>query len=81
MKRRLPLFWTGWLQVLLVGLNTWQYAHEKWAGVFLTGVAISMVWSFNVKRIAFGNWADRLVYSLGAGTGGICGLLLAKLIY
>lgn len=72
---------TGFVQVILVSLNTYQIAHKHYLGVFVVGVAISIVWAWNVKKIAFGTWYDRLFYALGAGIGSLCGLLLSILIY
>lgn len=72
---------TGFIQVFLVSINTYQIAHKHYLGVFVVGVAISIVWAWNVKKIAFGTWYDRLFYALGAGIGSLCGLLLSILIY
>jgi len=67
--------------VILVSLNTYQIAHKHYVGVFIVGTMISIVWAWNVKKIAFGTWPDRLVYALGAGIGSLSGLLLSTLIY
>lgn len=80
-RGQLGLFLTGFLQVSLVCLNTYQIAHEKWVGVFLVGVGISLLWTINVKRIAFGGWLDRFIYAFGAGVGSVAGLLIGKIIY
>ena len=80
-KQHLSTFATGFIQVCLVALNTHQIAHEKYAGVFVVGTLISLVWTINVKRVAFGTWTDRLVYCFGAGCGSLSGLLISKLIY
>lgn len=80
-NQKLSLFFTGVIQVLLVATNTYQIAHEKYIGVFIIGVAISLVWSWNVKRIAFGNNLDRIIYALGAGCGSLLGLVIAKFFY
>lgn len=67
--------------MLLVGLNTWQIAHGKYAGAFVVGFLISYVWTWNVKKVAFGTHRDRIVYALGAGIGTLLGLGIASLIY
>ncbi len=69
------------MQVVLVSVNTYQIAHKHYVGVFLVGIAISLVWAWNVKRIAFGTWTDRVVYAFGAGIGSLSGLLISALIY
>ncbi len=78
---RLSLFATGLIQVLLVGLNTWQISHDKYIGAFIVGFLISFVWTWNVKKIAFGSTSDRFIYAFGAAVGTISGLMIAKLIY
>ena len=32
----------------------------------------------NVKKIAFGNWVDRMIYAFGAANGSVVGFLAAK---
>jgi len=40
-----------------------------------------MVWTFNVRNVAFGtNW-DRIIYALGASLGTGIGSVIGKLIY
>jgi len=75
------LFFTAWLQVFLVALNTWQVANGKWIGALVVGFCISLVWTLNIKRIAFAGWADRLVYSTGAMCGTGTGILAATILY
>lgn len=77
----LALFGTGVLQVSLVAVNTYQIAHEKYLGVMIIGFLISFVWTFNVKKIAFGNNIDRIVYASGAACGSLLGLLIAQTYY
>jgi hypothetical protein len=81
MKSKIKLLTTGFLQIMLVCINTYQVAHAKWLGVFVVGFGISFLWSFNVKQIAFGTVQDRILYALGAAVGSIAGLLIAKLYY
>ncbi len=79
-KARLSIFGTGFLQVSLVSAQTFMIARSAFTGVFIVGFLISLVWSINVKKIAFGGWADRLIYSSGAGIGAVVGLLIAILV-
>jgi hypothetical protein len=80
-KSYLGLFGTGLIQVTLVALNTFQIAHEKWLGVMGVGFLISLIWAWNVKKIAFGGWSDRIAYASGAAVGSGLGLLIGKLLY
>jgi hypothetical protein len=75
------LFLTGMVQVLLVAINTYQLAHKKWIGCFIVGFLISFVWTYNVKRIAFGKFWERVIYALGAAVGTIIGLFISIFFY
>jgi multidrug transporter EmrE-like cation transporter len=81
MKDKIQLFTTGFIQVILVAVNTYQIAHDKYSGVFVIGFLISFVWSFNVKKIAFGTMRDRIIYATGAACGSIMGLIVSNFIY
>lgn len=78
-RNRLELFFTGLLQICLVTANTYLIARSVYWAIFLIGFLISFIWSWNVKKIAFGCIWDRLVYSLGAAVGGVIGLYLIKI--
>lgn len=71
----------AYIQVLLVVINTWQVANSKIVGAIIVGFLISLVWTFNVKRVAFGEWKTRIIYCLGASLGTATGLTLTHYIY
>lgn len=71
------LFITGFLQVFFVAINTYFIANKMLFGTAMAGFTISFIWSFNVKKVAFGTMKDRIIYSLGAGLGSIAGLYLS----
>jgi uncharacterized membrane protein len=71
----------AYIQVMLVVMNTWQVANQKFVGAIIVGFFISLVWTFNVKRVAFGEWKTRLIYCFGASLGTASGLLITKYIY
>ena len=78
------LFLTGFIQVIFVSINTWQIANQTKIDrgllpILGVGFMISFVWSFNVKRVAFGGWEDRILYALGAGLGTIAGVTISIL--
>lgn len=76
----MKLFSTGFLQVFFVAINTYLITKEYYVGVLIVSFLISFIWSFNVKRVAFGTMRDRLIYSLGASIGGLTGLITGKII-
>lgn len=71
------LFLTGFLQVFFVAINTYFIANKLLIGTAAAGFVISLIWSFNVKKVAFGNLSDRLTYAIGAGTGSLAGLYIS----
>lgn len=75
--KQLTLFGTGFLQVALVSAQTYMIARSVWIGVLIVGFGISLVWSVNVRKVAFGGWVDRIIYSSGAGVGALFGMLVA----
>lgn len=74
------LITTGFLQVFFVALNTWLITQRNFVGVLVVSFLISFIWSFNVKKVAFGGMRDRVIYSLGASIGGLTGLFIGGLI-
>jgi hypothetical protein len=80
MKTWLKLFFTGFVQVYFVAINTVFLSKELYIGVFFAAFMISMVWSHNIKKIAFGTLTDRVLYSLGATLGSAAGLATSKIL-
>ena len=78
MEKRLGLFFGGFFVVLCVTIQTWFIAKNFMPGIAVVGFLISFIWSFNVKKIAFGGMADRVVYSMGASAGAVCGLMVGR---
>jgi hypothetical protein len=76
----MKLFLTGFVQVFFVAVNTYFLSKIFYLGVFLCGFMISLIWSWNVKKVAFGTISDRVVYALGAAFGSVIGLLVSTLI-
>ena len=75
MKReKIALFFTGFVQVYFVSVNTYFLANKNYLGVLIASFIISLIWSFNVKKVAFGSNWHRIIYALGAMLGSIIGL-------
>ena len=68
------LFLSGFVQVFFIAVNTYFLAKEMYLGVVVSSFMISLIWSFNVKKIAFGSTAHRITYALGATFGSVFGL-------
>ena len=74
----IKLFLTAWLQVGLVAMNVLFIASHKILPMLVTSFGISFTWSYNVKRVSFGNTFDRIIYALGATIGTLTGYLLSN---
>ncbi len=76
----LIVFLTAFVQVCLVAMNTIFISHGLIVPMLITGFGISLVWTLNVKKIAFGTFRDRFVYAFGAMFGTGVGYYLATWI-
>ena len=74
MKQPISLFLTGFVQVYFVSVNTYFIASNQYAGVLVAAFCISMIWSYNVRKVVFGTMADRFTYAIGAALGSVTGL-------
>jgi hypothetical protein len=77
----MKLFVTGFSQVFFVAINTYFISKAIYAGVLICSFLISFIWSWNVKKVAFGTMQDRLLYSFGAGVGALVGLVLSIVVF
>ena len=80
MKNKISLFFTGVLQVYFVAINTVFLAKELYIGVLFAAFSISMIWSYNIKKIVFGTLIERIIYSLGATAGSLLGLYTSSFL-
>ena len=75
----MKLFISGLMQVFFVAINTVFLANKLYVHATITSFIISFIWTYNVKKVAFGTLQDRLVYSFGAACGAALGLYLTDL--
>lgn len=76
----MSLFITGFIQVFFIAVNTYFLSKGIYIGVAFASFMISLVWSLNVKKVAFGTWTDRIVYALGAMSGSLTGLFISQIM-
>jgi hypothetical protein len=74
-------FLYAYAQVSLIALNTWQIANGEIVGALIVGFLISLTWTFNVRRAAFGDAWTRLIYCTGAMFGTGTGIFLSQVFY
>jgi hypothetical protein len=75
---KLKHFLLAYTQILFVSLNTIFLARNNPSMVFICAFLISYIWTHNVKKIAFGNEWDKLIYALGAALGSLSGLIISR---
>jgi hypothetical protein len=75
--QHLTLALTGFIQVAFVAMNTVFLADRNLPGVLAASFLISLIWSYNVKRVVFGTVTERLAYAVGASWGAGAGMGLA----
>ena len=76
----MKLFITGFVQVFFVAINTYFISRQFYLGILGCGFMISIILSWNVKKIAFGTWTDRLYYASGAAFGSVAGAYLGHIV-
>lgn len=78
-NENIKIFLTSFTQVGLVAINTLLIAKGYILGIFLASFTISLLWSYNVSKIALSDVKRKLIYSFGAGFGAVTGYLLINL--
>jgi hypothetical protein len=76
----MKIFLQSFFQVGLVAINTMLIAKGYIIGVFIVSFLISLLWAFNVSKVAISTLNQKLTYAFGAGIGAVCGLLIIKTI-
>ena len=74
----MKIFFQSFLQIGLVAINTLLISKQLYLGIFICSFLISLLWAFNVSKIALSDLRKKIIYALGAGTGAITGLFLVK---
>jgi len=77
---KLKIFTTSFFQIGLVAINTLLIAKGFILGIFLASFTISLLWSYNVSKIALSDFTSKIIYSFGAGFGAVIGYYLINLI-
>ena len=79
-RGKYQLFLTAVFQVTFVAMNVTFIAKGLIIPMLLTGFMISLIWTLNVKKVAFGGWSDRITYATGAMVGTGFGYYISHLI-
>lgn len=76
----MKIFIQSFFQVGLVAVSTILITKGYLIGVFIVSFLISLLWAFNVSRVAISTLNQKLTYALGAGLGSVTGILILKMI-
>jgi len=74
------IFFSSLLQIFFVSVNTILISKEMVIQAGVCGFLLSLVWTFNIRRITIASWAERISYCLGAGIGTSSGIIFIKAI-
>jgi len=74
------LFTTALTQVMLVAMNVRFIATGQVVAMLIIGFLISLVWTFNISKVAFGTIWDKVTYATGAMVGTGIGFWISHLI-
>jgi hypothetical protein len=76
----LKIFFTSFFQIGLVAMNTLLISKGYIFGIFSASFTISLLWSYNVSKIALSDFRKKMIYSFGAGFGSLAGYFLINFI-
>jgi len=77
----MKIFFTSFTQIGLVAINTYFITQLNYVAIFFVSFLISAIWCYNVAKVSVSTLNQKLTYSLGAGTGAVCGLLIIKTLF
>lgn len=72
------IFFQSFFQIGLVAINTLLISKQLFIGVFICSFLISLLWAFNVSKIALSTLNEKITYALGAGFGSVSGLFIVQ---
>jgi hypothetical protein len=74
----MKIFFQSFFQVGLVAVSTILITKGYMVGIFIVSFLISLLWAFNVSRVAISTLNQKLTYAFGAGCGSVVGVLILK---
>jgi hypothetical protein len=72
----MQLFCRSFIQNAMVSIITILISKQILIGVFVISFFLTLLWSYNIEKLAFSSTKEKIIYSIGAGLGSISGLLL-----
>lgn len=74
----ISIFFSSLLQIFFVSVNTIMISKELVIQAGICGFLLSLIWTFNIRRIGLASWGERISYCLGAGIGTSSGIIFIK---
>jgi hypothetical protein len=74
----MKLFFQSFFQVGLVAVSTIFIVKSYLFGLFIVSFLISLIWTFNVSKVAISTLKQKIIYALGAGCGAVAGVLILR---
>ena len=76
----MKIFLKSFTSVCLVSINTVLISKGIFSLVFIVSFFISLVWTFNVSKVAVSTMKEKIIYSFGGAVGAITGMALVKIL-
>lgn len=76
----MKLFLRSFIQNAMVSIITILISKEILIGVFVISFFLTLLWTYNIEKLAFSSTTEKIFYSIGAGLGSISGILLFKFL-
>jgi hypothetical protein len=76
----MKIFFQSFFQIGLVAINTYLISKGLLLAIFVVSFLISLLWAFNVSKVAISTMKEKIIYATGAGFGAIVGLVFIKFI-
>lgn len=74
-------FFASFFQIALVAINTYFITKMNFIAIFIVSYLISLLWAFNVSRVAVSTINQKITYAFGAGCGALTGLLIITKLF
>lgn len=79
-KNNIKIFLQSFFQIGLVAINTMLISKGIYIGIFIVSFLISLLWAFNVSKVAISTVKQKMIYAFGAGCGSIVGLVIISFL-
>lgn len=72
----MKLFFRAYLQTTLAAISTVLILKQLILGILIVNFILSLVCTFNLSKLSLSSTKEKIIFSLGAGIGSTCGVLI-----